>query len=570
MQTAPHSLSHLVGGHTGWIGVNRVVRGANFARTNAAATSWNHGANSPWRACSPWPLRKEIDMRQGATFAVLLAVSSCAPRELGHVEPKVQQGIDIRIVQAGEVAVDLLVVVDDSSSMEDEQTNLGDNFQHLVRSLTSPEDADGDGEPDHAPVTDLHVGIVSTNMGVRGATGIQTCGSGPYDRDALDGDDGIFIDVPRDDEALGCAEQYEPFLSYDPESTRDDVYKTPEELDHAFQCLANLGTNGCGFEQQLDATTRALIDHAGGANAGFLREDSLLAIVMLTDEEDCSVRRDDPNAIDLYTDPALGAIQLRCHRHGDQFLEPVETFVNRLIALRADEPHKLVFAGITGIPLSTRCSLTDMDDADFACVLDDPYMQQVEQNDRDGLAPACLADERGDADPARRIVEVIQGIDARGGNGIVRSICEADFRPAMEAISRLIQKQFDGACLARPLQRDGDGQVVCRVIETLDGAEACPRGRVDLGLERGRRVCQVCQEGDGSLGNRVDALGTDLSPCAADVAAGHYWHYVEDAPDCAAGRVVFEGDSVALEGSEVDLECLSTVDGTDDGVVGGR
>jgi len=494
-------------------------------------------------------------MAMAVGMAAAVSLGGCTDRELGTVTPEVQHGFDVSLVQPGEVAVDLLVVVDDSQSMREEQLNLAENFQHLVRALTSPEDADHDGELDHAAVTDLHVGIVSTDMGARGAASITSCS------DDIDGDDGILISTPRTSEFAGCAASYPPFLSYDPASSDDEVFRTPEELDAAFGCLAMLGTQGCGYEQQLDAMARALDFHDEGANAGFLREDSLLAIVMLTDEEDCSVRRDLANAGDLFSNDAFGNPNLRCFRHGEPYLEPVRSFVQRLVALRADHPEKLVFAGITGIPVETGCPLTDMGDGDFACVLADPRMQQVEAADGSGLVPACQIAGRGEADPARRIVEAIQGVDAAGGSGIVRSICEADFRPAMEAISSLIQKQFDGACLARPLDRDEDGQVACRVIETLDGSGDCPRGRVDLGLHAGQRTCQVCQQGDGSPGNESDELGTDLRPCAAAVADGHFWRYEEDAPGCDAGRVVFEGDAMAVEGSEVDLECLSTVQG---------
>lgn len=490
----------------------------------------------------------------------VLWVGACAERPLGAVRPEVQHGFEMNIVQPGEVAVDLLVVIDNSQSMHDEQVNLANNFEHLVRSLTSPADEDGDGEPDHAPVTDLHVGIVSTDVGALGAPDVSSCSGA--------GDDGILVSAPRTSDVAGCAAQYPAFLSYDPDGTGQDVLRTPEELDHAFQCLAMLGIDGCGYEQQLESMARALDARGEGPNRGFLRDDSILAIVLLTDEEDCSVRPDDPSSIDLFANRAFGTPNLRCFRHGAPYLTPVDAFVDRLVALRADQPGKLVFAGIVGIPLQTSCGLTDMDETDFACVLAEPDMQQVEDSAGDGLEPACRVEGLAEADPARRIVEAIAGVDRAGGSGIVRSICEADFGPAMEAISRLIQRQFDGACLARPLTRDDDGQVDCRVVETLAGAGECPAGRIDLGLDAGRRVCQVCQQGDGARGNEHDALGTDLRPCAASVAAGHSWHYAEDRAGCDAGGILFEGDAVALAGSAVDLECLSRVDEAPGGAVG--
>src|SRR5581483_12101465 len=64
-----------------------------------------------------------------------------------------------------------------------------------------------------------------------------------------------------------------------------------------FQCNVALYVGGCGLEQQLEAVDRALVTHdaserAGNTdpNAGFLRSNALLAIVLLTDEEDGSVR----------------------------------------------------------------------------------------------------------------------------------------------------------------------------------------------------------------------------------------------------------------------------------------
>ena len=60
-----------------------------------------------------------------------------------------------------------------------------------------------------------------------------------------------------------------------------------------FSCIAALGETGCGFEHQFAAILRAL--GADGKpppaeNQGFLRPDAYLAIVMLTNEDDCSER----------------------------------------------------------------------------------------------------------------------------------------------------------------------------------------------------------------------------------------------------------------------------------------
>ena len=55
-------------------------------------------------------------------------------------------------------------------------------------------------------------------------------------------------------------------------------------------CVAVLGTGGCEYEQPLEASLAALTRQAepGMPNEGFLRNDSLLAIIYVTDEDDCS------------------------------------------------------------------------------------------------------------------------------------------------------------------------------------------------------------------------------------------------------------------------------------------
>ena len=480
---------------------------------------------------------------------------ACPNRELGPVLPVVQSGTKITITQATSDAVDLLVMVDNSNSMAQEQANLTQNFQILIETLTDPPDSNGDGQPDSPPVTDLHVGVVDSDMGT-GGFAVQTC------RDAIDGDDGILRNTPSGAVA-GCADSYPSYLSF---HEGDD----PSAINADFSCIATLGTGGCGFEQQLKAARKALTVHAAGANAGFVRDDSLLAILLVTDEEDCSVREDVANATDIFnTQLALGPLNLRCYNHRDQYVEPVDSYVDAFLGLRADNPERLVMAAIVGIPPGTRhqCNLTGMTDADFQCLLDLPEMQEVIDNSAEGkgerLTPSCDEAGLGEAFPPRRIVEVVRQINNVGNNGIVRSICEANFQPAMQAITSLIQSKVLGACLARPLNVNESGQVKCIIQEELVTADPCDSGRIDLGLVSGHRLCQICQEGDGQ-DRLVDELGTDLLPCAGFAGpSGSYWRYLpgdQTGGECiATGKVEFIGRAVPGPGSTVSLECLSRV-----------
>ena len=66
--------------------------------------------------------------------------------------------------------------------------------------------------------------------------------------------------------------------------------------------------------------------------------------------------------------------------------------------------------------------------------------------------------------PPRRIVELAQLF---GSNGIVQSICQDDFGPAMGAIIDIIAKQLGEVCLPRPLIRQSSGLVPCNVVWEL-------------------------------------------------------------------------------------------------------
>ncbi|MBI2896582.1 MAG: hypothetical protein HYY06_23690 [Deltaproteobacteria bacterium] len=325
-------------------------------------------------------------------------------------------------------AVDLLFMIDNSSSMGQEQSCASQGFTAALSTLV---DRSGDGgTPGEVAVTDLHIGVVSSDMGTAGYS-ITTC------REPTDGDDGMLLHEPST-LVGGCDPSYPTFLSW---STGDDT----EALQYDFDCISILGTGGCGFEQQLAAVREALTTHAAGANSGFLREDSVLAVVLLTDEEDCSIRTDGPTDIfDTSTD--LGPLNLRCFNHRDEYVEPVSSFVSDLVALRPCAPERLVVAAIAGIPPDSGCNLSGMTDADFQCVLDHPAMQEVIDESPAGqgerLTPSCDVPGLGQAFPPRRIVELVRGVRREGASGTVQSICDADLSPAMREIARVVRSRL--------------------------------------------------------------------------------------------------------------------------------
>lgn len=161
-------------------------------------------------------------------------------------------------------AVDLLFVIDNSGSMADEQANLIASVPGFI-----------DGISDRLGVsTDYHVGVVSTDEATFNGDGCQEIGAlvtrtgGDLSSDA---DCGPYVDGT-------------PFIT-----PRDD-------LATSFACAAQLGIDGNGIERPMDALAAALhpADGLMGCNADFLREEALLVIVLITDEEDADDSEGDP------------------------------------------------------------------------------------------------------------------------------------------------------------------------------------------------------------------------------------------------------------------------------------
>jgi hypothetical protein len=163
--------------------------------------------------------------------------------------------------------LDLLFVVDDGSAAA-AQAKLGAQIPTFIQML--------EALPRGLP--DLHVAVITTDMGA----------PGDEPRCSATGDAGLFQSTPG--AAASCASGPLPagasFLS------RNGAGQNfTGDLATALQCLILRGAAGCGFKQPLAAIARALGADGSpppAANAGFLRPDALLGIIILTTEDDCS------------------------------------------------------------------------------------------------------------------------------------------------------------------------------------------------------------------------------------------------------------------------------------------
>jgi hypothetical protein len=476
--------------------------------------------------------------RQLLSTTLLLGLTGCPHQELAPLVPCTVSVVSIDATQSGTDQVDLLFVIDNSGSMSEEQVKLNAQLPRLVQALTSG-DLDGmpnpNGQQDFRPVGSLRLAVVSTDLGANGVTGIRSCGSNSYAAteqnmsaqgvDNVDrpfGDDALLLNstavatagvttagalgvgnpmqavAPRPE----CALQVPRVLEY-------PAGGTAAEIAQRFSCVAELGVNGCAIEQQLESMWKSLAPNTDrsfsrgsgghgtppGANAGFLRPEAILAVIVVTDEEDCS--SPDANAQTLYSSADLLQINLQCGRQA-ALLQPVARYINGLKSLKSEAfQDRVIFAGIVGVPLAATTRGMSLDQ-----ILARPEMQFTETGGVFGgtVRPVCTArGGAGSATPARRIVEVARGF---AENGVITSICEDDYGAALDAVIAKIAGKLSGECLPRRLTRNGDGLVACRVVELKTAGDRTPcdpaRGRIAQLRDRPidgipRVTCEIAQ-----------------------------------------------------------------------------
>lgn len=507
--------------------------------------------------------------------AAAVCLLGCFERQIRPVNPcttsEVQRAIDIDSVDQ----VDLLFMVDNSNSMSQEQELLRAEIPRVIRVLASG-DLDGDGTSDFTPVRSLHVGIITSDLG----SAEEPSGPSPDETPSCDpglGDDGIMRNTSR--AGGGCLATYPSRVFAFTEG--DD----PSTFAATVGCVADLGTDGCGFEQQLEATLKALspdvptsyvasgyvppqfyggtLGHGGptGANAGFLREESILAVVLVTDEEDCSVP-----AYDIFylNDPDYtgNPLNLRCSRFSDR-LHDVQRYVGGLSQLR-ENPGRLVYAVIGGVP-------TDLPErgATYEEMLADPRLAYVEEAVAmpTRLVPSCDT-ENGEAFPPRRMIEVAAGLDALGARTTVQSICGSTFVPAIDAIIENLVDALSAACLPRALNTAADGRVGCDVYELLpaEGADVDVAHCADVGLE----LVEVEVEPATGVSREL-CLVPQIVPTDAEVVRG--WYYDDRSEEvrrnCGANETPQRIAFSLLDpprGAEIRLNCSQTVLPSSDGV----
>jgi hypothetical protein len=149
--------------------------------------------------------------------------------------------------------MDLVFVIDDSGSMGQEQSNLKTNFPKFLQVINKFTTKSGDA-------IDYRVAVTTTGV----TASLQTS----FGAMSQTGADGKFVKTSA--------------------MSRPWLERTDANITTLFQSIASVGTAGPSYEMPLEASRLALRERLLDNNKGFLRDDALLGIVYLTDEEDCS------------------------------------------------------------------------------------------------------------------------------------------------------------------------------------------------------------------------------------------------------------------------------------------
>jgi hypothetical protein len=251
--------------------------------------------------------------------------------------------------------VDLVLVVDNSASMADKQRFFALAVPELLGDLVNPACVDlTTGQPTSAqpgsglepcppgskrqfpPVNDLHVGLLSSSLGSFGADGCldkSPAGCTGTPNSTPSDDHGHLVTRAEPCGTMGTVPTYQGqgFLAWDPtqmltppgEGNLGD-YMTSGLAKSAYDLVVGNGQLGCGFESQNESWYRFLVDPAPyqsislvnnqvkttGIDAvllqqrkDFLRPDSLLVIVDVTDETDTSIK--ETSSYPLFAAPEL-------------------------------------------------------------------------------------------------------------------------------------------------------------------------------------------------------------------------------------------------------------------------
>ncbi len=479
--------------------------------------------------------------RASLSLAFTLIGAGCTSRTLEA--PAVKPAASLGSVQTYHQnnKLDLLFMVDNSLSMHSMQQKLQEQLPLFMNVLQN--------NPSGLP--DIHIGVVSSDMGAPSDTNIQSCTQTGNQGQLQYKAEGSCTGTTLADGAT--------FLS-----DSNGVSNFTGPIADVFQCIAFLGDLGCGFENQLGSIDRALgADGRGpppGQNTGFLRDDAILAIVLLTNEDDCSAPPDtkvysENGGGESLSNP-LGPVAggWRCNRYGhlckdpttgvtgmppltvpsdatgnppmltlqdctsndtdSGLLTPVSKFISDIRALKSDPDSQILVAaiaaptapyGIVWRPASNKPS-----------ELWPEIMHSCGTGDTGVTNPTAETTTDGSfGDPAVRIHQFLDGFR----DSVFFSVCEPSYADALSAIATRINQKFEPPCVGGKIAQTTAGTPDCTVTDRIyDSSDRSWKDQVvqDCDENGNQAPCWRLQPGDSATcaGQVLSVNETDANKSA--------------------------------------------------------
>jgi hypothetical protein len=281
---------------------------------------------------------------------------------------------------------------------------------------------------------------------------------------------------------------------------------------------------------------RRALNGSNPTNAGFLRPNAFLAVVFITDEDDCSAS--DTNVFDTaqnsISDPLGPLSSFRCFEFGvrcdpdtprtpgpRQDCEPrndspyiygVDEYVTFLKSLKED-PNMIIVAGIIGNPTPVSVGL------------------DAEDNNNPELEPSCVS-ASGEAAPGVRMNHFLESFPQRN---TISTICNEDLSDALVLIAQLLAKVIGNPCIEGNIDTDPE----------------------EAGIQYECQVSDVRYPGEDRQEETIIPECTSLSPAAPLPC----WHFVEDTLNCdetetQLSLVVERGSGSVPTGTHVVARCV--------------
>jgi len=409
--------------------------------------------------------------------------------------------------------LDILFVIDNSGSMGEEQTNLAANFPYLITKIRELKDKN------MALVNaDVNIMVTTSDFGHPLCTQFQKPDYTPAKgapintacTDRLERFTGIGGNPPlMIPQACtnGCtpgaaAVPDGPFIHFNV-NTNNIIGGDPmnDPVADALSCIGPQGIDGCGMEATLETMLQAL-DPGKPWNSGaepFLRTGAVLAVIVVTDEEDCATKdykhfdpgevndptysqywevnptkgtKDSPTSATCFNagvsciDNNADGIYESCMSEDKGVLQPIERYISYLKEVLIKGKNKqVVMLGILGVPpVTARNPLPPFEPTDggvFDLVYRDWLATDILPGDPDtapikqylfGIGPGCSNAATGQAVPPTRVKEVCESLNVPDDPSTpnneaklrccIESICDTDFSNAINCLAGILQNEL--------------------------------------------------------------------------------------------------------------------------------